>query len=98
MHNEEIHNLYTSPNIIRVFTTWSMRCAAYVARMRRTRNAYNILVGKREGKRPLGRPRSRCKDNIRMDLRKIEWEGVDRMHLAQDRYQRRALVKPAVNI
>jgi len=49
------------------------------------RNAYKILVGKPEGKRPLGRPRPRWKDNIRMDVRKMGWEGVDWLHLAQDR-------------
>jgi hypothetical protein len=56
------------------------------------RNAYKIFVGKSEGKRPPGIPRRRWEDDIRMDLRKIEWEGVGWMHLAQDRYQWRGLI------
>jgi hypothetical protein len=55
--------------------------------MREMRNAYNILVRKRDGKRPLGRPRHRWEDSIRIDLREIGWEGVDWLHLAQDRHQ-----------
>jgi hypothetical protein len=60
--------------------------------MGETRNAYRILVGKPEGKRPLGRPRRRWADNIKMDLTEIEWDGVDCIDLAQDRDQWRALV------
>jgi hypothetical protein len=56
------------------------------------RNAYGILVGKPEGKRPLGRPRRRCVDNIKMDLREIRWDGVDWIDIAQDKGQWRALV------
>jgi len=59
-----------------------MRSAGHVARMSEMRNAYSILVGKPEGKRLLRRPRRRWEDNIRMNLKKIEWEGVDVMHLA----------------
>jgi hypothetical protein len=62
------------------------------------RNVYNILGPKREEKRPLGRPRCRWKDNIRMDLREIEWEDVDWMHVAQDRDQWRALVNAVMNL
>jgi hypothetical protein len=69
-----------------------------VARMGKTRNAYKILVGKREGKRPLGRPRHSWQYNIRMDLRETEWEGVDSVHLAQDMDQQRALVNTIMNI
>jgi len=57
------------------------------ARTENMRNAYKILVGKSEGKRPLGRPRRRWKDNIRMDIKEIGWEGVDWIHLAKDRNQ-----------
>jgi hypothetical protein len=71
LHNEELHNLYASPNIIRVIKSKRMRCEGHVARMREMRNAYKILVGKREGKRPLGRPRRKWGDNIRMDVRDI---------------------------
>jgi hypothetical protein len=59
LHNEELHNMYTSPNIIRVIKSWNMRWAGYVARMVEMINAYNILFGKPEGKRPLGSPRRR---------------------------------------
>jgi hypothetical protein len=66
--------------------------------MGETRNAYRILVGKPEGKRPLGRPRRRWVDYIKMDLRKIGWDGVDWIELAQDRDQRRALVNTVMNL
>jgi hypothetical protein len=61
------------------------------------RNAYTILVGIREGKRPLGRPRRRWVDRIKIDLREIEWAGMDWSDLAQDRYRRRVLVKTVMN-
>jgi hypothetical protein len=69
VHNEEIHNLYSSPNIIRRLKPRRMRWAGHVAQMGETRNAYRILVGKPEGKKLLGRPRRRRVDNIRIDLR-----------------------------
>jgi hypothetical protein len=62
------------------------------------RNPYRILVGKSEVKRPLGRPMRRWEDNIRRDIMEIVWEGVDWMHLAQDRDQWRGLVKTAMNL
>jgi hypothetical protein len=62
------------------------------------RNAYRILVGKPEGKRPLGRPRLRWVDNIKMDLREIEWDGLDLFEMAQDRNQWRALVNTELNL
>jgi hypothetical protein len=62
------------------------------------RNAYRILVGNPEGKRPLGRPRRRCVDNIKMDLREIGWDGVEWTDIAQDRDQWRALVKTVLNL
>jgi hypothetical protein len=68
LHNEERHNLYSLPNIIRMIKSRRMRWAWHVARMRVTRNVYRVLVGKPEGKRPLGRPRCRWVDNIKMDL------------------------------
>jgi hypothetical protein len=91
LHNEELHNLYSSPSIIRIIKSRRMRLAGHVARMGETRNAYRILVGKPEGKRPLGRPRRRWVDNIKMDLREIGWNGMDWIELAQDRDQWRAL-------
>jgi hypothetical protein len=68
LHNEEFHNSYASQSIIRMMKTRRMRWAGHVARMSAMRNAYRILVGKPEGRRPLGRPRHRWVDNIKMDL------------------------------
>jgi hypothetical protein len=76
LHNEELHNLYSSPSIIRMIKSRWMRWAGCVARMRGKRNAYRILVGKPEGERPLGRPRCKCVDNIEMDIREIRWYGM----------------------
>jgi hypothetical protein len=73
LNNEELHNLYSSPNIIRMIMSRRMRWAGHVALMRKTRNAYRILVGKTEGKRPIGGPRCRWVDNIKMDLGEIGW-------------------------
>jgi hypothetical protein len=70
------NNLYSSPSIIRIIKSRRMRWAGYVARIGAKRNAYRILVGNPEGKRPLGRQRRRWVDNIKMDLREIEWEGI----------------------
>jgi hypothetical protein len=93
----ELHNLYCSPSIIRIIKSRRMKWAGHVARMGEKRNAYRILVGKVEGKRPLGRPRRRWEDNIKMDLRKIGWGGMDWIDLAQDRDQCRALVNMVMN-
>jgi hypothetical protein len=84
LHNEELHNLYSSPSIIRVIQSERMRSAGHIAQIGEKRNAYRILVGKPEGRRPLGRPRRRCVDNIRMALGEIRWDGVDRIDVAQD--------------
>jgi hypothetical protein len=73
LRNGELRNLFASPNIIRVI----VRYAGYVARIRYMRNAYKILLGISEGKKPLGRPRLRWKYNINIDFREIGWEGVD---------------------
>jgi hypothetical protein len=75
-----------------------MRWAGHVARMGNKRNAYRILVGKPEGKRPLRRPRRRWVDSIKMDLREIGWDGTDLIDLAQDRDQWRALVNTVMNL
>jgi hypothetical protein len=80
--NEELHNLYSLPSIVRIIKSGKMRWAGYAARMRAKRNAYRIVVGKPEGKRPVRRPRHRWVDNIKMDLREIGRGGMD---LAQDR-------------
>jgi hypothetical protein len=74
LHNETLHNLYSSPNIIRIIK--SRRWAGHVARMGEKRNAYRISVGKPEEKRPLGRPRHRWVDNIKINLRAMGWDGM----------------------
>jgi hypothetical protein len=80
LHNEELHNLNSSPNIIRMLKSRRMRWAGQVARMGATRDAYRILVGKPEGRIPLERPRRRLVNNVKMTLREIEWVcyGLDR--------------------
>jgi hypothetical protein len=91
LHNEELHGLYSSPSIVRVIKTRRMRCAGHVVRMGKMRGAYNILVGRPEGRRPLGRPRLRWEDNIKMDLGEIRFVDVDWIHWAQDRDRWRVL-------
>jgi hypothetical protein len=81
LHNE-FHNLYSSPSIIRMIKSMWMRWAGHIARMGEKRNAYRILVGKPEGKRPLRRPRRRWLDNNKMDLREIGWHAVDWIDMA----------------
>jgi hypothetical protein len=99
LHNEEkLHSLYSSPSIIRMIKSRRMRWAKHVARMGEKRNAYRILLGKPEGKRPLRRPRRRWVDNNKMDLREIGWDGVACIDLAQDRDQCRALVNTVMNL
>jgi hypothetical protein len=71
LHNEDLNNLYSSPNIVRVIKSRRMRRAGHVARMGERRSVYRVLVGKPEGRRTLGRPRRRWEDNIRMDLREV---------------------------
>jgi hypothetical protein len=98
LHNEELHDLYSSPSIIRIIKSTRMRWAGHVARMGEKRNVYRLLVGKPEGKRPLGRPRRRWIDNIKMDLLETELNVVDWIGLAQDRYRWRALVNSVMNL
>jgi hypothetical protein len=83
LHNEELHNLYSLTSIIRVIRRRHMRWAGHVSRMEEIRNACNVLAGEPEMKRPLGRPRRRWADNIRMDLSEIGCKVVDCLHLAQ---------------
>jgi hypothetical protein len=84
-HSGELHNLYSSPGIIRQIKSRRMRWAGHVARMGEEREVHRVLVGKPEGKRPLERSRYRWEDGIKMDLREIGWGGVEWIHLAQDR-------------
>jgi hypothetical protein len=95
LHNKELSDLYSLPNIVRVVKTRRMRSVGHVARMGEWRDVHRVLVGKPEGKRPLGRPGRRWEDNIKIDLR--EWEG-DWMELAQDRDKWRALVGTVRNL
>jgi hypothetical protein len=84
LYNEELHSLYFSPSIIRRIKLRRMRWAEHVARMGKM-NAYRTLVGEPEKRIPPGRPRCRWEDNIQMDLREIEWGGMDWIDLGQDR-------------
>ena len=98
LHNEELNDLYSSPNIVRVIKSRRMRWAGHVARMGEERGVYRVLVGKPEGKRPLGRPRRRWVDNIRMDLQEVGCGYMDWIGLAQDRDRWRKLVSAVMNL
>jgi hypothetical protein len=98
LHNEELNGLYSSPNIIRVIKSRRMRWAGHVARMGEKRGAYRILVGRLEGRRPLGRPTRRWEDNIKMDLQDVGWVGMHWIELAQDTDRWRALVNAVMNL
>jgi hypothetical protein len=91
-------DLYSSPNIVRVIKSRRMGWAGHVARMGERRGVYRVLVGKTEGKRPLGRPRRRWEDNNKMDLQEEGCGGVDWIELAQDRDRWRALVTAVMNL
>ena len=97
LHNEELNDLYSSPNIVRVIKSRRMRWAGHVARMGEERGVYRFLVGKPEGKRPLGRPRRRWVNNIRMDLQEVGCWYMDWIGLAQDRDSWRTLVSAVMN-
>ena len=92
LHNEELNDLYSLPNIVRVVKSRRMRLAGHVARMGEDRVVHRVLVGKPEGKSPLGRPRRRWEDNIKMDLQEVGVGRGDWMELAQDRKGWRSLV------
>jgi hypothetical protein len=98
LHNEELNDLYSSPNIVRVTKSRRMRWAGHVALMGEERGAYRVLVGKPEGKRPLGRPRHRRVDNIRMDLQEVGCGYMDWIGLAQDIDRWRTLVSAVMNL
>ena len=85
LHSEELNNLYFSPNIVRVIKSRRMKWAGHVAHMGERRGVYRVLVGKPEGKRPLGRPRRRWEDNFKMDLQEVGCEVMDWIELAPDR-------------
>jgi hypothetical protein len=102
LHNEELHDLYSLPSIIRIIKARRKRWAGHVARMgkkkKKKRNAYRLLVRKPEGRRPLRRPRCRWVNNIRVDLVEVGWGDVDLIGLAQDRDRWRALVNAVMNL
>jgi hypothetical protein len=93
LHNEDLHGLYSSPGIIRVTKARRMRWAGHVARMGEVRGAYNIMVLRPEGRRPLGTPRRRWEDNIKMDLGDVDW-----INLAQDTDRWRALLNTVTSL
>jgi hypothetical protein len=98
LHNEELNDLYSLPNIVRVVKSRRMRWAEHVVRMGEERVVHRVLVGKPEGKRPLGRPRRRGEDNIKIDVQEVGEGRGDWMELAQDREGWRALVSMVKNL
>jgi len=98
LHNEELNDLYSSLNIVRVIKSRRMIWAGHVARMGEETGVYRVLVGKPEGKGPLGRPRRRWVDNIRMDLQELVCGYMDWIGLAQDRDRWRTLVSAVMNL
>ena len=98
LHNEELSDLCSLSNIVRVVKSRRMRWAGHVARMGVGRELHRVLVGNSKGKRPLGRPRRRWEDNIKMDLQEVGGGCGDWMELAQDRDRWRALVSTVMNL
>ena len=98
LRNEELNDLYPSPNIVRVIKSRRISWVGHVACMGEMRGVYRVLVGKPEGKRPLGRPRRRWEDNIKMDLQELGCGGMDWIELSQDRDRWRAIVKAVMNL
>jgi len=98
LYNEELNDLYSSPNIVRVIKSRIMRWPGHIVRMGERRDVYRVLVGKPEGKRPLGRPRCRWEDNIKMDLQEVGCGCMDWIGLAQDRNSWRALMTAVMNL
>jgi hypothetical protein len=98
LHNKELQGLYSSPGIVRVSKARKMRWVGHVACLGEVRGAYNILVGRPEGRRLLRKPRRRWDDNINIDLREIGLGDVDWIHLVQDRDRWRALVNRVMNL
>ena len=97
LHNEELSDLYSLPNIVRVVKSIIIRWAGHVAPLGEGRGVHRVLIGKPEGKRPLGRPRRRWEDNIKMDLQEVGGSCGDWMELSQDRDRWRALVSTVRN-
>jgi hypothetical protein len=98
LHNDELHSLYSSPNIVMVIKPRRMRWAAHVACMGEGRGVYRVFVGRPEGKRPLGRPRRRWEDNIKMDLRETEIYGANWIKVVQNMVQWWAFMNTVMNL
>jgi hypothetical protein len=98
LHNDELHNLYSSPNIVRVIKSRRMRWAGHVARTREWRGVNRVLVGRPRRKRPLGRPRRRWEDNIKMDHGEMWIDAANWIRLAHDRIHLQAFVKTVMNL
>jgi len=98
LHNEELNDLYSLPNIVWVIKSRRMRWAGHAARVGEERGVYRFLVGKPERRRPLGRPRRRWVDNIRMDLQEVGCGYMDWIGRAQDRDRWRTLVSAVMNL
>jgi hypothetical protein len=97
LYNDELHSLYSSPNIVKVIKLRRMRWAGHVERMGKERGVYGVLVGRPEGKRQLRRPRRRWEDNIKMDLRETGIDGANWIRFAQDRVHLWAFVSTVMN-
>jgi transposase len=95
--DNELHSLYSSPNIVRVIKSRRMRWVGHVACMGEGRGVYTVLVGRPEGKRPLGRPRCRWEDNIKLGLKDIGIDGANWIQLAEDRVQWRTFLNTVMN-
>jgi hypothetical protein len=98
LHNDELHSLYSSPNIVRVIKSRRMMWAGHVARKREGTGVYRVLVWRTEGKRPLRRPRRRWEDNIKMDIREIGTDGANWIQLAREKVQWWSFVSMVMNL
>jgi len=98
LHNVELNDLYSSPNIVRLKKSRRIRWAGHVPRMGERRCVYRVLVGQTDGKRPLGRPRRIWEDNFRIELQEVECGGMDKIETVLDRNRWRSLVNAVINL